>query len=257
MSRRHAVSAPLDASPDAGPEASSRALEDPSAGALTARATPEEPGDGGPVAASDPASDVVSALERVNALLHEDDETAQRVLELAEARVAAHGTAGLNIAELARAAGVSRPTLYRRWEDADAILQTILLRRLIGCVDAVGGPVAESRAELTSKLVAYADAFFADPVLSRLGETEPEVFSRFLLERFSPIQLLLVGWIAAAVAGAQADGSVRAADPHRTAVMLLLVMQSTILSYRTVAPLIDPEHWSTELRFLVDGYLRP
>jgi AcrR family transcriptional regulator len=201
--------------------------------------------------------DVMAALEETYAVLHEDDDTAQRILAVADALVLARGTAGLQVAELARAAGVSRPTVYRRWESSEAIVETLFVRHVVACVEAIGGPVAETRAEITTKLTDFSDAFFADPVLTHLAEHEPVIFSRYLFQQVSAVQVIIIGWIAAAVEAAQAHGSVRPGDPHRTAVMLLLVMQSTLLAHHSVVRLIDPRQWKPELTLLLDGYLRP
>ena len=64
-------------------------------------------------------------------------ETADRILDAADDCVLAFGVDRVTLAEIARRAGLSRPTVYRRFPDTRSILAAVLTRRITGALDAV------------------------------------------------------------------------------------------------------------------------
>ncbi|MFI8526534.1 TetR/AcrR family transcriptional regulator [Promicromonospora sukumoe] len=184
------------------------------------------------------------------------DRTEARLLEAASRLVATRGTRGLSVTELARAAGVSRPTVYRRWESADDVLRALLAHRAQLVITAVG-PRAADRATIVAKVVRFGDLLRADPVFGRLLTDEPEVFTRYAFERIGRSQRVILEWLAAAIGAAQQGGTVRAGSATDLAVMVLLISQSAVLSQRTVTTVIDDDALRAELAHALDGYLRP
>jgi AcrR family transcriptional regulator len=182
--------------------------------------------------------------------------TEERLLHAASELVASRGTRGLSIAELARAAGVSRPTVYRRWESADDVLRALIAHRMQRVITAVG-PQATDRAAIVEKVVRFGEVFHADPVFGRLLATEPDVFTRYAFQRIGRSQRVVLEWLAAAVAAGQRGGTVRAGSATDMAVMVLLISQSAVLSHRTVTTVIGADALRTELARSLDGYLRP
>lgn len=189
---------------------------------------------------------------------HQDgaDRIEQRLLDAAAELVATRGTRGLSITELARAAGVSRPTVYRRWESADDALRALVAHRAQQVITQVG-PQAADRAALVEKVVRFGELFHADRVFGRLLDTEPEVFTRYTFQRIGRSQRVILEWLAAAVAAGQRGGSVRAGSATDMAVMVLLVSQSAVLSHKTVTSVIEADALRAELVRALDGYLRP
>jgi AcrR family transcriptional regulator len=184
------------------------------------------------------------------------DRTEERLLHAASEIVATRGTRGLSITELARAAGVSRPTVYRRWESADDVLRALIAHRMQLVITAVG-PQAADRAEIVDKVVRFGEVFHADPVFGRLLGSEPEVFTRYAFQRIGRSQRVVLEWLATAIMAGQRGGTVRAGSATDMAVMVLLVSQSAVLSHRTVTTVIDADALRTELAHSLDGYLRP
>lgn len=189
-------------------------------------------------------------------VLPEWDATQVRILDAADALIRRRGVHGVTIAELARRAELSRPTLYRNWDHADDVVRAALLRRMAGLLRTLGYPAA-TRTALVDDILRFISSFRTDAVYSRLLEDEPEAFTRYTLHRVGSSQRLILRWLAASIAAAQGDGSVRPGAPEEIAVMLLLIAQSAVLSHGTVADLIDEDAWTRELRAAVDGHLRP
>lgn len=184
------------------------------------------------------------------------DATQTRILDAADVLIASRGVRGVTIAELARRAGVSRPTVYRNWSDAADVVRAALLRRVVRILTGFEEP-ATTRTAIVDDALRFAALFRADPVYRHLLEEEPEAFTRYTLERVGSSQRAILAWLAAAIDAAQEDGSVRRDDPQAMAVMMLLITQSALLSHGTVSELIDEESWERELRAAVEGLLRP
>jgi len=184
------------------------------------------------------------------------DETELRMLDAAAELIAERGVHGITVAEVARKAAVSRPTVYRRWAGADDIVRAALLRAAVDIIDGFG-TLATTREEIVRDVLRFSKLFREDPLYGRLLEREPEVFTRYLLQRIGTSQRVILHWLAAAITIAQRGGTVRAGNPGDISVMLLLIAQSAILSHNTVSTLIDESHWSTELWHALDGHLRP
>lgn len=184
------------------------------------------------------------------------DASQTRILDAADQLISRRGVHGITIAELARRANVSRPTVYRTWSDADDVVRAALLRRIASILDAFPAP-ASSRDGLVEDVLRFSAQFRADAVFGRLLEDEPETFTRYMLQRVGSSQRLILEWLSAAIRRAQLDGSVRTDDAAEMAVMLLLIAQSAILSHGTVTDLIDEAAWERELRAAIEGHLRP
>ncbi len=183
------------------------------------------------------------------------DETELRILDAAAQLITARGIDGLTVTGLAKEARVSRPTIYRRWAGTDEIVRATLLRTTISIFDRLG-PLPSSCAGIADAIVRFSAQFRRDPLFSGLLERQPDLFTRYSLERIGTSQRFMLRWISAAVAAGQRDGSVRNEDPADLAVMLLLIAQSATLSHRSVAALIGGSELDEQLRIAVERYLR-
>ncbi|PRA79222.1 TetR/AcrR family transcriptional regulator [Microbacterium sp. MYb66] len=184
------------------------------------------------------------------------DATQARILDAADALIERRGVHGVTIAELARRADLSRPTIYRNWSDADDVVRAALLRRVDGILSTFPAH-ARTRAALVDDVLRFTSLFRNDPLYARLLADEPEAFTRYTLQRVGSSQRMILLWLATAIAAAQTDGSVRPGPADEIAVMLLLIAQSAVLSHGTVAELISEAAWERELRAALDGLLRP
>ena len=184
------------------------------------------------------------------------DATQTRILDAADELIERRGVHGVTIAELARRAELSRPTIYRSWSDADDVVRAALLRRVESILSAFPHP-ARTRAGLVDDVLRFTALFRSDPLYARLLDDEPEAFTRYTLQRVGSSQRMILQWLAAAISTAQGEGSIRHGAPQEIAVMLLLIAQSAVLSHGTVAELISETAWERELRAALDGLLRP
>jgi AcrR family transcriptional regulator len=179
-----------------------------------------------------------------------------RILDAASYCVIAYGVERVTLAEIARRARVSRPTIYRRWPDTRSILAAVLTSRIVRLLDEVPTG-AVGREALVARIVTVSQRLRADEVVMSVLLNAPEVAMVYIAERLGTSQQILIDAVASALKLAQEEGSVRAGDPRQLAAMCLLITQSTIQSAQMVAPILDADALVVELAYSLNGYLKP
>ncbi len=178
-----------------------------------------------------------------------------RILEAAAFCVIAYGVDRVTLAEIARRARVSRPTVYRRWPDTRSILAALLTARITGALDDVPSS-GVGREPLVERIVEVAECLRRDEVVMSVLHKAPELAMVYIAERLGTSQQILIDAVAAELKLAQEEGSVRAGDPRQLAAMCLLITQSTIQSGQIVAPILDADALAVELAHSLNGYLK-
>jgi AcrR family transcriptional regulator len=179
-----------------------------------------------------------------------------RILEAAAHCVMVYGVDRVTLAEIARRARVSRPTVYRRWPDTRSILAALLTTRIVGVLDEVPSR-GVGRDAMVERIVAVAERLRRDEVVMSVLLKAPELAMVYIAERLGTSQQILIDAVAAEIKLAQEEGSVRSGDPRQLAAMCLLITQSTIQSGQIVAPILDADALAVELAHSLNGYLKP
>jgi AcrR family transcriptional regulator len=173
------------------------------------------------------------------------------LLDAARECVLAVGVRRTTLTDVARRAGVSRMTLYRRYPDLEAVLSALMTRefgRLIG--QSAEGETTRER--VVAMVVHGCRALAADPLFVRLLDVDPELLLPYMTRRLGGVQKIAVA--AGAEALAVDDGSVRRdAPPEVLAAGIELIARGFVLASHGELE-VDP--WA-ELARAVDGYLRP
>jgi AcrR family transcriptional regulator len=177
-----------------------------------------------------------------------------RILASAASCVVDFGIDRVTLAEVARRARVSRPTIYRRWPDTQSLLAGLLTMRVTDALRAVS-PTGTDRAAIVDRIVRIASKLREDDIIMAVLHSAPELAMTYIAERLGASQQILIGALATDLATAQADGSVRRGDPGRLAAMVLLTVQSTIASAQIVESILPPEVLAVELAHALNGYL--
>ncbi|MFE7649018.1 TetR/AcrR family transcriptional regulator [Streptomyces phaeoluteigriseus] len=186
------------------------------------------------------------------------------VLDAVRECVLAVGVRRTTLTDVARRAGVSRMTLYRRWPDVRSLVGDLMTREWVGVAT---GAMPERRAGtdartlLVDGLVAGVAAFRDHPLFRKIVDVDPELLLPYVLDRRGASQEALLRLLADGLREGHADGSVRPGHPERQARSLLLVVQSFTLSLRTMTDEDDPDLDSAaflgELRTLLERTLTP
>lgn len=170
-------------------------------------------------------------------------------LDAAREAILAIGWSRTTLTDIARRAGVSRMTLYRRWPDTQTLLADLMTREWAQVVQRA------TRADLTETIVATVRALRESDLVRRIVDVDPEVLLPYLLQRPGRSQEHIVDLTAAAIESGQRDGSVRAGEPATMASTLILAAHGFLLSAHTMRQ--DVAALDDELAVLIEGYLTP
>ena len=189
-------------------------------------------------------------------------------LDAAREMILEVGWSRTRLTDIARRAGVSRMTLYRRWPDMQSMLADLMTREWGRALDETVAQAqtdvsADSRTRLTRGVVATVRALRTNPLLRRIVELDPERLLPYLLERRGRSQEQIATLLAELVRAGQQDGSVRKGDPDHLARTVLLACHGFTLSVHTMVGEAgddrdaDVSAYDEELAELVERYLRP
>ncbi|WP_419992886.1 TetR/AcrR family transcriptional regulator [Streptomyces boninensis] len=186
------------------------------------------------------------------------------VLDAARACVLAVGVRRTTLTDVARRAGVSRMTLYRRWPDLRSLVGDLMTREWVATAHAAipeQDAGVSTRERLVDGLTAGARALREHPLFVKIMDVDPELLLPYVLDRRGASQNALLGLLEDNLRRGHADGSVRRDHPVRQARGVLLVVQSFTLSLGTMTEDDDPDlgedAFDAELRHILERTLAP
>jgi AcrR family transcriptional regulator len=189
---------------------------------------------------------------------HSDD----KILDAAQSALLDLGLRNTTLAEVARRAGVSRMTLYRRYPDIDALLTEVLGRQLIrvvrrnaGLQELAGGD-RSARDLLVTGTVEVVRAFHGDLLMHKILESDAEFLLPYLTREFGGLQHYALDLLSVRLEQGHDDGSIRPGSVALQARTVLLTAQSFVVSARAAGP-APMDRLLEELRGMLDAYLRP
>lgn len=185
--------------------------------------------------------------------------TDEAVLDATRDTVMAVGARHTTLAEVARRLGVSRPTVYRRWPDADSLLAALHTREWTGLVErqaARAGP-QPSRCTLVDIFVGVVAGVRDHPLFRKFHDVDPELLLPYVFHRRGRSTDAILDTIEQLLRAGQADGQVRDGDPALLARAVLLTGQSFVISGATMADRCSLQELDEQLRILLDRYLAP
>jgi len=186
-----------------------------------------------------------------------EDRATQAILDATRSSVLDFGVRRTTLSDVARRAGVSRMTVYRRYPDVDAVLRDLMTREFGAVIDAAAGAAegADGRTRLVRSMAAAVRELRDHPLLRKVADAEPELLMPYVLGRMGETQRLGRVALLRGIAEGQADGSVRPGDPQLLAQSALLVVQSFLLS-AGIAEDVDERALLGELDRVLDSLLR-
>ncbi len=185
------------------------------------------------------------------------------LLDAARAGILAVGWRRTTLTDVARRAGVSRMTIYRRWPDMQTLLADLMTREWAVVVeDAALTEAASPLQRLAGGVAATVRELRRNELFTKILEVDPELLLPYLLDRRGRTQDAILALVETVIAEGQADGSVRAGDPQLLARSLMLTAHGFALSTQTMtggpdAPGPTEDDLDGELRALVERYLQP
>ncbi|WP_086828733.1 TetR/AcrR family transcriptional regulator [Allokutzneria sp. NRRL B-24872] len=212
---------------------------------------------GAPV--SEPGAQQRSPVNRV----HDDT-----VLDAARDCVLALGVRRTTLSEVARRAGVSRMTLYRRFPDVNSLLAALMTREFgtllaeVAVPDALNDPFraldpGHTRGRLVGCVVQGVRGLSASPLLRSVLEVDPQLLIPYVFERLGSTQRIAEQFLHEQVLAGHADGSIRRGGTNAQVRMLLLIAQTVVLSLRPATSDVDEDALFAELAHTLDAALTP
>jgi AcrR family transcriptional regulator len=180
----------------------------------------------------------------------------ERIMTATADCVLAYGVDRVTLAEIARRAAVSRPTVYRHFPDVRSILAALLTNRITSALAAVPSE-GVGREPLVRRIVGLAQVVRDDEVVMSVLHQAPGLAMFYLSERLGTSQQILLDTVVGEIEAAQREGSVRSGVARELAAMSMLITQSTILSAQLVEPILPTERLVAELAIALNGYLAP
>ncbi len=150
--------------------------------------------------------------------------------------------------DVARRAGVSRMTVYRRWPDMDGLTADLLAREFAGVglhqlPEVAKGDVDAAR--MGAAVAAAAVAVRDNPLFAKIVDVDPELLLPYLLDRRGRTQDGFLASLVAALRAGQRGGGVRRGRPETLARTVLLMTYGFVLS----APTMDDDRYSPRTAF--------
>lgn len=184
---------------------------------------------------------------------HTDD----ALLDAARDCVVEVGVRRTTLTDIAKRAGVSRMTLYRRFPDVNGLVRTLMTREFAALLrtaeDTTAGDNARER--LVHGSVAAIRLLAANPLMRRVLDLDAELMLPYLVERLGSTQLLVEQFLVGQLRAGHQDGSVREGDPRVQARLVLLTTQALVLSVRPATTGLDFDGLVDELARFLDAAL--
>ena len=187
----------------------------------------------------------------------------RQILDAARACVLAAGVHDTTLNDVARRAGVSRMTLYRRYSDIGSLISEVLgheFARILRehTTESPHAPADRrpARKRLVDTVLAVVRAFHADPLMCQVLAAEPEILMPYLINRFGSTQQIAVTLLAHRLDAGYRDGSIRRGSIAVQAHAIVLTAQAFIVSAAASGP-VPVSRLLDELGEMLDAYLAP
>ncbi len=193
----------------------------------------------------------VGATRAANAIPEES------LLDAAHDLLLAVGMRRMSMADIARRAGISRASLYRRWPNVRAVVAALVTREfatLAAQAPDVGGTGREAVVSAVTHLVG---TLRVHPLVRKIVEVDPEFLIPYLLHRTGATSDAQLAMIEDGLRRGLRDGSVRAGEPAMLARSVLLTAWSFTLTGPVVVPEDAYDALDDELALLLERYLKP
>lgn len=164
---------------------------------------------------------------------HNDD-----VLDAARDCVLAYGVRRTTLTDVARRAGVSRMTIYRRWPDVRTLVGDLMTREWVHVIEGL-----DTSQDPVKAVVEGVRALRGHPLWRKIVEADPELLLPYLIQRRGASHEAILAVLE------RATGDVRKARA------VLLVAQSFLLSAPTMLDPVTLGDLDDELTALLEGYL--
>ena len=182
------------------------------------------------------------------------------VLRAANEAILEIGLGRLTLAEVARRAGVSRMTVYRRYEGLDRLVSALLVVEFSAVIaEAAERARSETpaRRRIVREVVHVTRRTAEHPLMRRILELDPEMLMPLVVDRLGSSHRIALERLKVLIAAGHDDGSVAPGDVDAMSLQVLSMAAIHVFSARAYDS-VDPRgrRWP-EMERALHGYLRP
>ncbi len=190
----------------------------------------------------------MNSLETFRGL--KEDKTKERILDAARSCVLRDGLK-LTITAISREANISRPTIYSRYKNTDKLIMDVLDREIISLIEFAELP--STLEELVLLIVNTTAKARTNDLLQLIIRVAPQLLLTYHFVRLGHSQMQVIDLLTFLIMRTE---GIRAEDPRRLAVFVLLAVQASAVSGELTHSLIDDDTWRVEFTHLLEGYLK-
>ncbi|WP_278312833.1 TetR/AcrR family transcriptional regulator [Lolliginicoccus levis] len=169
------------------------------------------------------------------------------ILDAARDCVLAVGWKRTTLTDVARRAGVSRMSIYRKWNDMRRLMSDVMTREwtsLPGIDDLLATEShhsARAPRELATALLAITDSLRDNTLFAKVIDVDPEIMLTYVIQRRGRTQNWGIAVFERMIRQGQATGTIRDGDAAAMAHTVLLLCQSWLISAPIMAgpPTLD------------------
>lgn len=184
------------------------------------------------------------------------DALSEQILDAAREQFMTFGLRRSTVDDVAKQAGVSRVTVYRRFGNKDSLVSACLLReyrRFVVEVDRAVAPLPTTEDRIVEGFVTVLRHIREHPLVGGLLRLEPEIMLPFLTVESGPALIAMRGYVAGRLREARRAEGRADADPAPVAELMVRITVSFLLNPVSCFELDDDE----QLRSFARGYLVP
>lgn len=178
------------------------------------------------------------------------------LLDAARDCVLSVGVRRTTLTDIAKRAGTSRMSVYRRFPGVTSVVAALMTRQFGGLLHQATAN-GSARDRLVGSAVHAAGRLIVDPVLRSVLDRDPELLLPYLVLRVGSTQRLAEKFIVELLADGHADGSIRRAPIAAQARLFFLTVQSFVVSHRPAVEDVADDDLFAELAASLDHGLRP
>lgn len=189
------------------------------------------------------------------------DDTDRMIMRSSRYLIINQGILGTTMAAIARAAGISRPTLYARYPNLDAIVRQVLNLEIIGLLECAF-PIPNDVDSFIESVIAVAEKAVDNELLTSIIQHDPEALVTYQYKRLGRSQKTLIRFTRNIISKLQSaepepgGRCIRRDDPEVLAAFVLATTQAVALQSKAlVSVLSERADWKQELGKILEGYL--
>jgi AcrR family transcriptional regulator len=178
------------------------------------------------------------------------------LLDAARDCVLSVGVGRTTLTDIAKRAGTSRMTVYRRYPGVTSVVAALMTREfgeLLADIDNTATTTARQR--LVDAAVEAARLLIADPLMRSVLDRDAELLLPYLVQRVGSTQRLAEKFVTEQLTAGHADGSIRQGNTAAQARMFFLTVQAVVISHRPATSDIADDDLLAELAVSLDHSL--